>query len=93
MNTYEVYIYTETGERDADGIDYKGSCTVVEFDNWEDAEQYANDNGATLICGTGDDWDDYKKCWFCGEWKPTSEMNKDDLCEHCEMYLKSRGEI
>lgn len=66
---------------------------VIAFDTLEEAIQYAEENGATLICEIGGAWNEFKKCWFCEEWKTTDELNKDNLCDHCENYLISRGEI
>ena len=66
---------------------------ILAFDTLEDAIEYASAHGVTLISEIGGSWDDYSKCWFCEEWVPVSEMNRENLCNHCENYLISRGEI
>jgi len=66
---------------------------VVAFDTLEEAIKYADENGADEINEIGGSWDDFRKCWFCCEWVPVCELNKNDLCDHCENYLISRGEI
>jgi hypothetical protein len=78
-------------ENPPDGIDYKGLC--IACDTFEEATQTADENDADYICEIGGSWDEYKKCWFCGEWVSIDCLNKNDLCDHCENYLISRGEI
>ena len=91
---YETYEYINSGDPlTPDGIDIKGRCIVTAHYTMEDAIKYADENGADLICEIGGSWDEFRKCWFCEEWVPTSELNKNDLCDHCENYLISRGEI
>ncbi len=65
----------------------------IEFPDIDSAIEYAEQNGYDLICEIGGNWNEYKKCWFCEEWIDTAELNRDNLCEHCESYLISRGEI
>ena len=66
---------------------------IIAFDDFDDATAYADAHGATLICEIGGSWDDFAKCWWCDNWVPVSDMNKNSLCSHCESYLMSRGEI
>ena len=66
---------------------------ILSFDTLEAAIEYADANDVTLISEIGGAWDDYVKCWFCEEWVPVSETNRENLCNHCESYLISRGEI
>lgn len=72
---------------------YKDENTVgcVEFETWEDAEEYANANGCGLICEIGGSWDEYKKCWSCGEFYPKYEMNAGGTCERCEISAREHG--
>ena len=85
----ERYYEVENKSTPADAL----PAGVVGFDDLESAIEYAAANGADLICEIGGSWEEFRKCWFCEEWVPTSELNKNDLCEHCESYLISRGEI
>lgn len=66
---------------------------VCAFDTLEEAIEYANDNDGAIISEIGGSWEDFEKCWFCGEWVSSSEINKDSLCWRCELALRSRGEI
>ena len=83
--------YYETIDRQA--INDGNAGGLIGFDTLEEAIQYAEENDIEIICEIGGAWDEFKKCWFCGEWKSTDELNNDNLCEHCENYLISRGEI
>lgn len=83
MYDYEIHYTT----KDGDAYD---EITVADF---EEAATYAESVNAFMICGTGPDWDDYKKCWFCNEWTPTRNADSETLCNQCESYLISRGEI
>lgn len=85
---YDKEIYFEVNSTD----NSKPNCDI-EFPDIDSAIEYANANGFDLICEIGGSWDEFKKCWFCEEWKSTSELNRDNLCDHCEAYLISRGEI
>ena len=91
---YEVYKITHSDQPlEPDGIDLKGSCEAIAFEDLESAVECANEIGAEDIAEIGGSWDEFKKCWFCEEWVPVTEMNKNNLCDHCENYLISRGEI
>lgn len=85
----DVYYEVENTNTPADGL----PNGVTAFDDLDSAIEYAEANGCDLICEVGGSWDEYRKCWFCEEWKSTAELNKNDLCEKCENYLISRGEI
>lgn len=93
MSYYETYKVTPSGETDADGIDYKGSCEIMSFDTLEEAIEYADKNKCTLISEIGGAYDEYVKCWFCNEWVESTTTNSNGLCERCESYLISRGEL
>lgn len=85
---YDKEIYFEVSTTD----NSKPNCNI-EFPDIESAIEFAEKNGFDLICEIGGSWDEFKKCWFCEEWISTSELNRDNLCDHCESYLISRGEI
>lgn len=53
------------------------------FDTFEEAEQFANENGCKLISQCGGAWDDFIKCDLCGEFVPSYEMHNGDECENC----------
>lgn len=94
MHYYETYKHTPSGEPlEADGIDLKGSCTATAHDTLDEAITYAESHGCDLIAEIGGSWAEYKKCWFCEEWHDITTLNKNDLCDHCENYLISRGEL
>lgn len=58
----------------------------------DDAIEYADANGIDLICEIGGSWDEYEKCWFCGEWYPSTDLDKNGTCWRCKLALWSRGE-
>lgn len=66
---------------------------IIAFDDLDDAIAFADENDIELISEIGGAYDDYMKCWFCGDWSPVGDMNNNDLCYRCESYLISRGEI
>ena len=65
------------------------SITVV-FEDFDEAVVYAEEHNIEYITEIGGSWDEVKKCWWCEEWTPSSDMNTNDLCYTCESYLKSR---
>ena len=91
MHYYEAYKVTPSGETDADGIDYKGSCEAVAFDTLEEAIEFANNNGVTFISEIGGNWEEYMKCWFCEEWYSSTEINSVGVCERCEVAIKDHN--
>lgn len=91
MHYYEVYNVTHSGDTDADGIDYKGSCEAVAFDTLEEATEYADKNGNNFIAEIGGAWDEFEKCAFCGEWFTSAELNIYGDCERCEQAMKDHG--
>lgn len=77
--TYEVYKNADTVE-------------CVKFDEWEAAEEYANANACALICEIGGSWDEWEKCWSCGEWFTKYELNRyNGTCERCEITARDHG--
>lgn len=91
MNLHYYEVVKRYDENPPDGVDYKGFC--IACDDLDEAIKTADENGATIICECGGNWEEFEKCWFCGEWVPTSEINKDALCWRCELALYSRGEL
>lgn len=66
---------------------------VNAFDTLEEAIEFADKNNGELITEIGGGWYEYKKCWYCDEWVDITTMNSNSLCDKCESYLISRGEI
>lgn len=77
--------YYETTRYDAMAI-LEGKDITVNHDTLESAIDWAESHDIEVIQEVGGSWDQYKKCWFCGEWFPTSEL-KDDTCSRCEMAI------
>lgn len=67
------------------------------FDTLEDAIERADALKATTIYEIGGSWDEYMKCWFCGEWFPVSELNFENsttdegLCNQCKIATIQHG--
>ena len=89
MKTY-YEIVKRVEDQPEDGIDYKG-CLYA-FDTLEEAIAFADTDGTvTVISEIGGSWDEYEKCWWCEEWKPSTDFGTaPDLCEKCESYLRLR---
>lgn len=64
---------------------------IYAFDTFEEAVEFADNNGCTTIQEMGGSYDDYEKCEFCGEWYPTSEMNIENYCEQCQIAIRDHG--
>lgn len=61
-------------------------------DTLEEAIEFAEANGIETICEIGGTWDEYQKCWFCGEWYTSAEIEKSGVCWRCKLAIWSRGE-
>lgn len=64
---------------------------VIAFEELEDAIEYADKHGATMISEIGGAYDDYEKCAFCGEWVDCCELNEWGDCSRCEQAIKDHG--
>lgn len=73
-----------------DGGEYP---VATAHDTLEEAIEFADAHGITLICEIGGNWDEWEKCGFCGEWFPSEDLNKDGECLMCEQAIKSHGGI
>ena len=83
---YEVVVPMECAEDDM-----RCRSGSVAFETFEEAVQFADENGATFISHIGGSWDEFQKCWWCEEWLPSTDFGTaEDLCKKCESYLKSR---
>jgi len=49
---------------------------------------FSDAHNVETIQQIGGNYSEYKKCWFCGEWFETGELNEDDTCERCEIAIK-----
>ena len=61
---------------------------TLEFEECEEATDYAEKNGYTMIFSG---YDEYEKCAFCGEWCDTSEMNVENYCDRCQIAIEDHG--
>lgn len=78
---YSDYYYEITAEH---------GC-VIGFEELEDAIEYADKHGATMISQIGGSFTDYEKCAFCGEWFDCCELNEHGDCSRCEQAIKDHG--
>jgi hypothetical protein len=66
-----------------------------EIDAFEDIEEaivFADENGADIIYECGGSYDTFGKCWFCEQWVPLYELDRENTCHRCQLALMSRGE-
>ena len=68
---------------------------IALHETFEDALEYIEKTSAApnRIEEIGGSWDVFKKCNFCGEWTPTTELNDEHICTYCEQAIKSHGGI
>ena len=77
-------------------IDHGGE--VYTFATLDEAIAYADDHiipnatdpDAVTICEIGGAWDDFRRCWWCGDWYPDYDLRGTGICEYCEMAIDSR---
>lgn len=76
-------------------IDYREEGAIFPttecFDTLEEAIEKADKVGAELITDN-ETWEEYLKCWFCNEWYPSCDIDKQGLCDRCKLAIWSRGE-
>ena len=54
----------------------------------EKAIEFAEQNKCEIICEIGGNWEEFKKCWFCGEWIPATNFNIGaTVCTRCEIAI------
>lgn len=64
---------------------------VTAHDTIDDAIAFADAHGIETITEYGGSFDEYKKCWFCGEWFSVSDLNDDGTCAPCARAIKDHG--
>ena len=58
----------------------------------EEAIAFAEQNNCEIICEIGGSWDEFKYCWFCQEWQPTTDFNIGcSVCYRCERAINDHG--
>ena len=77
--------YYETAHRET-GDEFE---TLTAHDTLEEAIKFAEAHEIPTIQEIGGSWDEYEKCWFCGDWFTSSEMNTENTCERCQMAIWS----
>lgn len=54
----------------------------------EEAIAFADENNCEIICEIGGNWEEWRKCWFCDDWMPTSEFSRNaTVCHRCEIAI------
>lgn len=68
---------------------------VALHETFDDALEYIEETSAAVerIEEIGGSWDVFKRCDFCGEWTPTTELNDEHVCTYCEQAINSHGGI
>ena len=70
-------------------IDKNGELLHV-YGTLEDAIENAETRSQiAAIEEIGGNWDTYRKCGFCYEWTPETELDEDDICTYCLQAIKS----
>lgn len=81
MRYYEI-AYTDSGE-----FPITAAC-----DTLDEAIELAEAHNVNLISEIGGNWDEWQKCWFCGEWYTTDEfLHDNDTCKRCAVAIESHG--
>lgn len=68
-----------------------GDHELTCFDDFEEAAAYADEIGSGTIYECGGSFDEYEKCWFCGEWFSVSQLNDVNLCDRCFVAVRDHG--
>ena len=79
-------IYYETSHHD--GGDFP---VITAHDTLEKAIEFAEAHDISTVYENGGSYDEYEKCWFCGEWEPAADLDRG-LCWRCKLAMYSRGE-
>lgn len=58
------------------------------FHTLEDATDYADAQGFSLVSEIGGSWTDYYKCEWCGEWLDNNDINVAGICYRCERAIE-----
>ena len=62
--------------------------TATAHNTLDEAIEFATANGIDTIYEIGGNWDEWEKCWFCGEWFPTTDLDQDNTCHRCRIAIK-----
>ena len=76
--------YYETNHRNP-GDEFE---TLTAHDTLEDAITFAEAHAIPTIYEIGGSWDEYGRCWFCGEWYPVIELDRE-TCRGCRLAIWS----
>ena len=60
-----------------------------EFATIEEAIEFADANECEVIAEIGGSWDEFKKCWFCGDWFTVGELISTGVCARCAQAIES----
>ena len=68
---------------------------VIAFDTLEQAIEFADANNCEIISEIGGNYDEFVKCWFCGDWIPSDEIIGTGVCDRCAVAIRDHegGEI
>lgn len=61
---------------------------IQAHDTIEQAIEFAEQNNCEIISEIGGNYDEWQKCWFCGEWYTTSELIGTGVCARCAVAIK-----
>lgn len=92
INGYELHKWGKTPSDYF--VAYEDNDNVLSYhETFDDALEYIHTTSAAVerIEEIGKSWDVFEKCDFCGEWTPTTELNKEHICDYCEQAIKSHG--
>ena len=55
----------------------------------EEAIDFADAHGCDVISEIGGAYEDWLKCWFCGDWFPAGDLVGTGVCSRCEVAIDS----
>lgn len=58
------------------------------FDTIEDAIEFADKNGLSIIQEVGGNWEQWERCSFCNDWFPSCDLNELKRCDRCHVAIK-----
>lgn len=72
-------------------IDSNNFPQITMHETLDDAIEFAEKMELPIIYKVGLDYAEFEKCWFCGEWYESTELNKDGVCRRCEIAIKDHN--
>lgn len=72
-------------------IDNNNYPKITIHETLEDAIEFAEKMELPIIYELGGNYATFEKCWFCGEWYESNELNKDGVCHRCDIAIKDHN--